>query len=112
MNTNTYYNAIKDMDACITGQWHTDSEKAAVVKRVEKIIKVAEEDCSAFRDLASKMREAVKLCTHKRKVYEAIGILEQHAALIDDDIAELARNVGVIEESIEEAAPNKKKRSV
>lgn len=109
MDDKTYNKAFEEIDACISGRWDTDSKKAAVVERVKKIIKVAEEDCSVFKDMASRMKEAVKSCTHKRKMYEAIGIIEQQAALIDEDIAEMTKNVSVIEESLE---ASKKQRLV
>ena len=88
MNSNIYDNAVKQLDS-----WKGDEtkKKEAAIEHVRQAIKVAQEDRAAIQDLALHVKNVLKERTHKHKAYEAVGALEQHAALILDDIQELVR---------------------
>jgi hypothetical protein len=99
MNDNIYYNAMKQLDS-----WKGDeTKKEAAIEHVRQAIKVEQEDSAAIEDLVLHVKNVLKERTHKRKAYKAVGILEQHVALIVNDIKELVRMVHQVDPDFAES---------
>lgn len=110
MNSSTYDKAIERLDAycCSSSSAVTEEEKEAVIEKVKQTIATAERDCSTIQELSSHVKNVLNGCTHKRKALEALSILEQHAALIADDIRQLQ---DLMQEAAAAPPPAKKQKT-
>lgn len=88
MNNNIYEECIRQLDAARKKDC-APAKRERVVAYVAHAIRVAEADRTAMEDLARQVKDGLKERTHKRKAYEAAGILDHHAQLILDDVQEL-----------------------